>query len=437
MRENDPTNYYGDPPSDDDPITDPKCIFSKDNHEGPQSSNSAPHRRRSLTSSLSPRVVTKQPLRDPKDDSQDAFEHLMTSILSNAQEHGRDLALGIEPSDSQVEHWTINYNKVDIPIGATGEWRSFGSEPQEYATWGLHGCTASIVALYIGKGARNAGEKVQGTRSTKEFQAIAVDILGQVTPTEERQNRYTWISMADLKQYYNDPFPDSSHVDVWFMTLAKSLTDKDRQYGRHIDQLKAKFAEIFPGSHYSQNTYPGWSAGDYKESNKQLPMPEGISVVTGPSPTISTPPATNCQACTLTGGIADSDKCTSVTSCTPTGAAPTPTPTFAFFVSNSTVDVGNAEHEDQGKQLGQNMYKGLHDFCQNPSSSIVMSDGENPYANLLEIQIDFETGGNGVAQVLCEMLVQGLTDAAIALAPELAPEEITEELEFDTVCGEL
>ncbi|KAK9419941.1 putative SGNH hydrolase-type esterase domain-containing protein [Seiridium unicorne] len=697
IREDDPTNYYGDP-IDGDPIADADvtCVYSEDNNEGPQNGNPAPKQRRSPRPALSPRVSGKQPLRDAKDGTQDSFNELMGNILKNAQNDQGDLALGIMPSETQKEKWKINYNHVDIPIGATGEWRPFGNEPQEYATWGLHGCTAAVIAgpggvwlghwweaskaingpsshvkTYVGRGATNLGVQKRGTRTTMEFQAVAVDILGQVTPEEERQNRDTWISMADLKQYYNDPFSDPTQVDVWYMTKAKSPKNNDRKYGGHIDQFKAKFAEILPGSHYSESTYVGLEADDYRAANQPFPMPEDIigtiavqytpydhdggddnctpiarvrifyennkdAVIdrswpatkeqlgskrrrdacampfpnsTMTTQTVTKPPSvtsnaiteahtvtSNCQACTLIGGNTNSTTCTSVAKCTFTSAIststnttsptptkttspistkissptstkiaqPTPSPTFAVFVSNSTVNIGDAEHKDKGKQLGKDMYKGLHDFCKDPKScktgkenrapisndltiidggdeplkpylylstakvadlktfermltaglatwisatanacqdveyeeladatgsgcgegpvkredgvtfmphtrtlrrcsdtcgggsggglkchymgrickapettTVIMSDGKDPYANLLEIQVDFDTGGNDFAKVLCEMLVQGLTDAAIALAPEFAPEDIAEELDFETMCGEL
>lgn len=66
-----------------------------------------------------------------------------------------------------------------------------------------------------------------------------------------------------------------------------------------------------------------------------------------------------------------------------------------------------------------------------------MSNGTDPYANALIIQLDFETDRGDTAQILCEVLLEGLTDAAIALAPELAPEDIIEEMEFETICKNL
>lgn len=61
----------------------------------------------------------------------------------------------------------------------------------------------------------------------------------------------------------------------------------------------------------------------------------------------------NCAACTLVGEIADQDQqtCTTVAGCTPTRA---PTPTIAAWVGNlSTVEIGDAEDGNGGKDLAK------------------------------------------------------------------------------------
>lgn len=40
-------------------------------------------------------------------------------------------------------------------------------------------------------------------------------------------------------------------------------------------------------------------------------------------------------------------------------------------------------------------------------------------------------------QYLCEMIVDGLSAAAMVFFPELLPEEALEEAEFDAFCGEI
>lgn len=69
----------------------------------------------------------------------------------------------------------------------------------------------------------------------------------------------------------------------------------------------------------------------------------------------------NCAACTIVGGIADAATCTTVAGCTPTHA---PSPTIAAWVANlSTVDIGNAEDQNGGKDLATEMYGKLRAMC--------------------------------------------------------------------------
>lgn len=112
------------------------------------------------------------------------------------------------------------------------------------------------------------------------------------------------------------------------------------------------------------------------------------SSVTNPVTTEVQTWTSNCQACTLTGGVADVETCTTVPSCTPTGAAAASTPTFAVFVSNSTVGIGDAEHEDQGKQLGRDMYNILHNFYQNRTSCKTGKENHASISNDLTITQD-------------------------------------------------
>lgn len=74
---------------------------------------------------------------------------------------------------------------------------------------------------------------------------------------------------------------------------------------------------------------------------------------------------TNCQACSLTGGIADQETCTSIAGCKPTAA---PVPTIAAWVSNmSTIDIGNAEDGNNGKDLAMEMFAKLKGMCNGSS----------------------------------------------------------------------
>ncbi|KAJ3580553.1 hypothetical protein NPX13_g18 [Xylaria arbuscula] len=77
---------------------------------------------------------------------------------------------------------------------------------------------------------------------------------------------------------------------------------------------------------------------------------------------------TNCNACTLIGGIADSADCTMVDGCTPTGI-PTSTetaatPTMTAFVANlHTVEIGDAEDGNGGKDLAKYLFTELRSHC--------------------------------------------------------------------------
>lgn len=163
-RDDDVTNYYGDPP-DGDPVTNAKCVIKEKTLAGmcmtrsfgpayiltwpiasPRIPISVARRQQLPARALSSRVVTKQPLRNPGE-TQDEFNEFIVSIVTTAQDDTNDLGLGISPSNSQVNSWSIRYRNADIPIGVTGIWKPFDSEPKEYATWGLHGCTAGVVAV--------------------------------------------------------------------------------------------------------------------------------------------------------------------------------------------------------------------------------------------------------------------------------------------------
>lgn len=79
---------------------------------------------------------------------------------------------------------------------------------------------SSHTKRYLATKGTNKGKPTDNKRSPLEFQTVAVNILDQVTPEEERDNRYTWNSMADLRQYEGNPFSDPEQVDVWLMTVA-------------------------------------------------------------------------------------------------------------------------------------------------------------------------------------------------------------------------
>ena len=73
---------------------------------------------------------------------------------------------------------------------------------------------------------------------------------------------------------------------------------------------------------------------------------------------------TNCQACTIIGGVADQATCTSVASCTPTPTAiASAKPTFTVFLSNNSIPIGDADNSNGGSDLRKNAYNQLHQLC--------------------------------------------------------------------------
>lgn len=66
------------------------------------------------------------------------------------------------------------------------------------------------------------GDLVKPQRKPDEFQMVAVDIFGQVTPEAEVDNRDTWRSLADLAERFGNPFEDGSDVEIFFMTKETS-----------------------------------------------------------------------------------------------------------------------------------------------------------------------------------------------------------------------
>ncbi|KAI0837778.1 hypothetical protein F5Y06DRAFT_304212 [Hypoxylon sp. FL0890] len=102
----------------------------------------------------------------------------------------------------------------------------------------------------------------------------------------------------------------------------------------------------------------------------------------------------NCAACTLVGGIADAETCTSVTGCIPTAA---PSPTIAAWVGNlSTIDIGNAEDGNGGKDLANEMFGKLKSMCSGSTCKgdhvemdnveTIISNGEDPLKPAMYLQ---------------------------------------------------
>lgn len=98
----------------------------------------------------------------------------------------------------------------------------------------------------------------------------------------------------------------------------------------------------------------------YSESCAYKSIPTGTTAIE----TVTTQTeiwTSNCAACTIVGGIADAETCTTVSGCTPTAA---PSPTIAAWVGNlSTIDIGNAEDKNGGKDLATEMLTKLKGMC--------------------------------------------------------------------------
>jgi hypothetical protein len=65
------------------------------------------------------------------------------------------------------------------------------------------------------------GEITYRERSIQEFQAVAVDIWGQRTSTEDQEMRPNWQSVADIQHIGDSVLSDGGDVDIFYMTPAK------------------------------------------------------------------------------------------------------------------------------------------------------------------------------------------------------------------------
>ncbi|KAI8944110.1 hypothetical protein F4801DRAFT_572847 [Xylaria longipes] len=94
----------------------------------------------------------------------------------------------------------------------------------------------------------------------------------------------------------------------------------------------------------------------------------------------------NCQACTLVGGIADDATCTMVDDCTATMPA---VPTITAWVNNlDTIDIGDAEDGNNGQDLAMELFTKLRSACNDTACDdavavmdnveTVLGDGEQP-----------------------------------------------------------
>ena len=102
------------------------------------------------------------------------------------------------------------------------------------------------------------------------------------------------------------------------------------------------------------------SATDVSQSCSYTAMPSANP--TNPITIATEHYTSNCQACTLVGGIADQATCTSVADCSPTPTTTTK-PTFTVFLSNNSIPIGDADNSNSGSDLRTNAYNQLHQLC--------------------------------------------------------------------------
>ncbi|KAF3021007.1 hypothetical protein E8E14_010700 [Neopestalotiopsis sp. 37M] len=129
---------------------------------------------------------------------------------------------------------------------------------------------------------------------------------------------------------------------------------------------------------------------------------------------------TNCVACTDVGGVVGSETCTTVAGCTPTA-----TPTYAAWVANlSTIDIGNADDGNDGKDLAKEMFTKLKGMCSGSSCKsdhaemdnveAAIADGEEPLKPAMYLQDAQYTSED----VLEKMLSIGISSWIAALNNE-------------------
>jgi hypothetical protein len=102
------------------------------------------------------------------------------------------------------------------------------------------------------------------------------------------------------------------------------------------------------------------SATDESQSCSYTAMPS--SSISNPISIETEHWTSNCQACTLVGGIGDAPTCTSVAGCTSTAAA-TPTSTFAIFLSNNSLPIGDENNKNNGADMRTDVYNKLKALC--------------------------------------------------------------------------
>ncbi|KAI0388673.1 hypothetical protein F5Y17DRAFT_470265 [Xylariaceae sp. FL0594] len=156
----------------------------------------------------------------------------------------------------------------------------------------------------------------------------------------------------------------------------------------------------------------------YSESCAYKSIPTGTQFTESVT-TMSQVWTSNCAACTLAGGLADAPTCTTVSGCTPTAA---PTPTMAAWVGNlSTIEIGDAEDGNGGKDLASEMFTKLKGMCDGSrcrgdhaemdNVETVVADGEEPLKPAMYLQ----TATFDTQDTLEKMLFVGISSWIAAL----------------------
>lgn len=78
-------------------------------------------------------------------------------------------------------------------------------------------------------------------------------------------------------------------------------------------------------------------------------------------------------------------------------------------------------------------------ICSSPDHiNPVLAGKDGAYSNHMNIQLEWKLDGDSAFnQFICDLIVDGLSEAAMLLAPELAGPEIMEELEFQSLCADM
>ncbi|KAF1825922.1 uncharacterized protein K489DRAFT_376311 [Dissoconium aciculare CBS 342.82] len=232
------------------------------------------------SASISSRTgLSKQPLQNPATTSQENFETFMASMIdeSTRTRNGERVnTLFREPSNEEIAAFTIAYQGSNFHSGTTGFYYEFGSKKNDFYITGLHGCTAVVIVsprgiwgLHIWEtesGPDRAGgfRKLTGTplkevsRSDAEFQAIAVDIIGQATPANLRARRPKWKSLSDVKNNHGDPFGTGADSTVFLFTPALSESDPGQRFATKVAMIVRKIRDLLPNvsrTNFIQKTY--------------------------------------------------------------------------------------------------------------------------------------------------------------------------------------